>query len=321
MKKNIGYDKRLFVLPFDHRSSFEKGMFGIENRKPTSYEARQIIEIKKIIYEAFKKTVSSDVSKEEAAILVDEQYGNEILQDARNNGFITCLTTEKSGQKEFTFEFGKDFGKHIGKYKPTFAKALIRYNPKDEEQSKIKQQKNLKILSDFCHKNNYKFLLEVLIPPRSNTSEESPSQHLRGDRRAPRRLTLKRYDKEIRPKLAVNVIEELQNAGIEPDVWKLEGMSKVDDYNAVVNQVKANGRDNVGIVVLGRGANQEQVEEWILVGATVKGVIGLAVGRTVFWQPLMNLKNGKIGKEKAIGNISDNFLHFCEIFTANSYSK
>lgn len=318
---NLGYTKSLFILPFDHRSSFEKGMFGIQDRQPSPDEVKRIIEVKKIIYEAFKKSVSSDVSEEEAAILVDEQYGDEILRDAKKNGFVALLTTEKSGQKEFAFEFGKDFGKHIDKYKPTFAKALIRYNPKDDEQSKIRQQKNLKILSDFCHKKNYKFLLEVLIPPRNNTSEESPSQHLRGDRRAPRRWTLKRYDKEIRPKLAVNVIEELQNAGIEPDVWKLEGMTKVKDYEAVVKQVKSGQRSNVGVVVLGRGADQKQVEEWILVGATVKGVIGLAVGRTVFWQPLIDLINGKIAKEKAIGTISDNFLHFCEIFAANSYSK
>lgn len=315
---NLGYTKSLFILPFDHRASFEKGMLEIHDRKPTSGEIQQIIETKRIIYEAFKKSVSIGISKEEAAILVDEQYGDSILRDARNNGFTTILTTEKSGQKEFTLEYGDDFGKHIEKYKPGFVKALIHYNPQDLEQSKIRRQKNLKLLSDYCHRYGYKFLLEVLIEP-TNTSEESPLQHLLGDRRAPRRWTPEKFDKEARPKLQILTIEELKNAGVEPDVWKLEGMTNVRDYEEVVKETRSANRTDVGVVVLGRGADQKQVEEWILVGAMVKGVIGFAVGRTVFWQPLVDLKNGKIGREKAIEVIRDNFLHFHDIFVTNSY--
>ena len=313
---NVGYNKNLFILPFDHRSSFEKGMFGITGRKPNSEETKQIIETKKIIYEAFKKSVSNGISKEEAAILVDEQYGDEILHDAHNHSFITLLTTEKSGQKEFAFEYGNDFGKHIEKYKPTFAKALIRYNPQDQEQSKTQQQKTLKILSDYCHNNRYKFLLEVLIP-RINTPDTSTSDGGEATTSTPPRWTL--YDKDVQPELAVKVIEELQNAKVEPDVWKLEGLTSVKGYKAIVNQARTE-HNQVGIVVLGRAAEMKQVEEWILVGATVKGVIGFAVGRTVFWQPLVNFKNGKITREKAIELISDNFLHFYKIFVANSYS-
>lgn len=285
MINNLGYTKPLFILPFDHRSSFEK-IFSTKN---------DIIAAKWIIYEAFKKAVESGILKQEAAILVDEQFGDKILRDAKRKGFTTLLTTEKSGQKEFDFEYGSKFAKHIEKYQPTFVKALIRYNLEDEEDSKTRQQQKLKILSDYCHNHGHKFLLEVLIEPK-----ESSEQY-----------------KGVRPKLAVKVIEEVQNAKVEPDVWKLEGMSDIKDYEAVVNQARSDGRDKVGIVVLGRGENREQVENWVVVGAKVNGVIGFAVGRTVFWQPLVNFKNGKISREKAVETISNNFLHFYRIFNGS----
>lgn len=295
MFSNLGYTKNLFILPFDHRSSFVKDMFGIQDQNLTAQETQIIISEKETIYEGFKKAVE-DVPKRETAILVDEQFGDRILRDARSRGFTTCLTTEKSGQREFTFEYNGEFSKHIEKYKPTFAKALIHYNPEDEEQSKIRQQQSLKILSDYCHNNGHKFLLEVLISP------------IKAD------LAQENYDKDVRPKLAVKVIEELQNAKVEPDVWKLEGMESFLDYEAVVSQAKIEGRINVGIVVLGRGEDQKLVEKWISVGAKVKGVIGFAVGRTVFWKPLVDLKNGKISKEETVNKIANNFKYFYDVF-------
>ncbi len=312
MANDIGYTKNLFILPFDHRSSFVKDMFGIQDQNLTAQETQIIIAEKKIIYEGFKKAVEEDVPKGETAILVDEQFGDKILQDARTQGFTTCVTTEKSGQKEFTFEYGNNFAAHVEKYKPIFAKALIHYNPEDEKESKVRQQQNLKILSDYCHNNGYKFLLEVLIPLTSNASDVA-ARRLTG-MTPPRWTSKERFDKEMRPKLAVKMIEELQNVGVEPDVWKLEGMETIEDYQAVVKQAKSGGRDNVGIVVLGRGEDQKQVEKWISVGAKVKGVIGFAVGRTVFWQPLVDLKNGKISKEQAIAQIANNFKYFYDMF-------
>ena len=119
MIKSLGYTKNLFILPFDHRSSFAKIFQDKDN----------IASAKWIIYEAFKKALQDGISKDQSAILVDEEFGDKILIDAKNNGFTTILTTEKSGQKEFEFEYGNDFSKHIEKYNPTFVKALIRYKP------------------------------------------------------------------------------------------------------------------------------------------------------------------------------------------------
>lgn len=275
MINDLGYQKNLFILPFDHRSSFVK-LFGFTSSSLSPEEKKTIAQAKEIIYSAFKRAIEKEISKEQAAILIDEEYGNEIIRDAIKNNYNVLLTTEKSGQDDFVFEYGKDFAKHIGKYKPAFVKVLIRHKQNID-------CTKLKILSDYCHNNGYKFLLEVLT--ENKTKEE-----------------------------AITAIKELQNSEVEPDVWKLEGMETEKEYQDIVSQVQNGDRKDVGIVILGRGAKQETVEKWIRVGAKVRGIIGFAVGRTVFWEPLTNHINGKIDKKKTIEIICNNFLHFYHIY-------
>lgn len=273
---DLGYTKNLFILPFDHRSSFEKAGF------------EDIPNLKQIIYEAFKKSLGS-VAKESGAILVDEQYGEAILKDAKENSYTILLTIEKSGKADFVFEYGEDFGTHIEKYNPNFAKALIRVSRQARDRSSAGQNGvtelskiNLKKLSEYCHTKNFKFLLEVLADGNLD--------------------------------LILSMIQELQSFGIEPDVWKIEGMENSSDYEKIISQIRSGGRDNVSLVILGRGEEEKKVEEWIKAGRNVPGVIGFAVGRTVFWEPLVKFNNGKMSREEAINMISENFIHFYKLF-------
>ncbi len=305
MIKDPGYNKFLFILPFDHRSTFEKGMFGIEERDLTPKIIEKIKEEKQIIYAGFKKAVSEKIPKEFAGLLVDEEFGEDILKDAVALGFITILTTEKSGQKEFSFEYGDQFGSHIKQINPIFAKALLRFNPQDSGELKKKQARQLKKLSDFCHENGFKFLLEVLIEP---TSEQLDS--VGADKG--------KFDSFLRPKLACEVIVELQDLGVEPDVWKMEGVEKEDDYKLMVSKARRDKRDNVSIVILGRGEEKEVVDKWIKEGAGVSGIIGFAVGRTIFWEPLLKFKNKKISEEQTAEEISNNFIYYYNLFMSES---
>lgn len=300
MINNLGYKNNLFILPFDHRSSFIE-LFGFTNPDLSSGEKETIIKAKEIIYAAFSKAVEHGIPKEQAAILIDEEYGDKIITNAINQKYNVILTTEKSGQKEFSFEYEDAFMKHIEKYKPTFVKALIHYNPNNDPLSKMRQQQKLEILSNYCHENCYKFLLEVLISP---TDQQFRDVNGNNDL----------YDNKIRPNLTAKAMEELQAASVEPDIWKLEGMEVEDSYKIVSLQARKGGRDDVGIVILGRAENQDKVEKWIKTGRRTKGIIGFAIGRTVFWDPLVKYKNGKIEKEKAIEIISNNFIHFYNIF-------
>lgn len=276
MPNDLGYKKNLYILPFDHRASFAK-LLGFTNPYFSPKEKEAIISAKEIIYSAFKKAVEQEIPKENAAILVDEEYGDRIIQDAENNNYNVILTTEKSGQDEFAFEYSNMFAQHIEKYKPNFVKALIRYKVDVDCHG-------LRTLSDYCHKTGYKFILEV--------------------------LTEYKTEKET-----IAAIKELQSAGIEPDIWKLEGMETEKEFQNIISQVQGGSRRNVKVVILGRGEKQETVEKWIKVGAKVKGYIGFAIGRTIFWKPLLEYKNGKIDKEETIELICSNFLHFYHIFT------
>jgi myo-inositol catabolism protein IolC len=300
MINNLGYKKNLFILPFDHRSSFID-LFGFINPELSSEEKETITRAKEIIYVAFRRAVEHEIPKEQAAILIDEEYGDKIIRNAINQDYNVILTVEKSGQREFVFEYEDDFTKHIEKYKPAFVKTLIHYNPNDDPLSKMRQQQKLGILSSYCHENNYKFLLEVLVSPTdSQLKEVNGNNDL--------------YDSATRPNLTVKAMEELQNANVEPDIWKLEGMENEDSYKIVSLQARKEERDNVGIVILGRSENQDKVEKWIRSGNKIKGIIGFAIGRTVFWKPLTDYKNGKIEKEEVIEIISNNFLHYYHIF-------
>ena len=266
----------LFILAFDHRESFSKEF---ENEE----------ELKQIIYQGFEQAVESGgLPKESAAILVDEQYADAIIKNAISKGYTVCLSTEKSGQKEFDFEYGDNFGEHLNKYRPAFAKALLRYDPQGDAKLNFRQRQKLKKLNDFCKNNNYRFIIEPLVPASDNT----------------RQL-----------KSMIKMIKEMQKDGIEPDIWKIEGLESPKDYQDLVAQIKSDGREYANAIVLGRGANAKQVEKWLLAGAKVPGIIGFAIGRTIFWQPLLDYKYKKISKETAISQISQKYQHFYKLFT------
>lgn len=290
----------LFVLPFDHRGSFVQEMFGIEG-EPTVEETNRVIFFKEIIYNGFKIALENGtVPKKSGAILADEEFGDWILRNAKENGYRICVCSEKSGQKEFDFEFRDEFKDHIDKYKPEFVKALVRYNPDDDQYLNERQVEKMKILSDFCHAGGYKLMLEPLV-----LATERQLEIVNGDRDA--------YDQEMRPRLMELMMEELQDGGVEPDIWKIEGLEEKEDYEMLVEQARAGGRDS-NIIILGRHASDEQVEKWLNAGSKVEGVVGFAVGRTIFWDSLLEYKDGEITSEEASQKIANRFEYFYRIF-------
>lgn len=300
---DLGFTRDLFIMPFDHRGSFQEKLFGIKGRAPNVEETREISSYKKIIYEGFKKAVAAGVPKDKAGILVDEQFGSEILRDAKENGFMTACPAEKSGQDEFDFEYGAEFGAHINKFNPTFVKVLVRYNPQGEAALNQRQAERLKKLSDYCHEHHHKFMFELLVPA---TPQQLASV---GGNTA-------RYDHELRPNLMVEAMKELQNCGVEPDVWKLEGIESTEDSRKVASQARTQGRDKVGVIVLGRGENAEKVKHWLTTAAGVPGLIGFAVGRTIFWEPLKAVKDGKLTPQQASDQVAKNYKGFCDLWIA-----
>jgi 5-dehydro-2-deoxygluconokinase len=290
----LGYSKPLYLLAFDHRGSFERDLFGATH--PISDPVRAgIIDAKEVIYEAFVEAMARGVSSEAAGILVDEQYGSGVARKARSAGHVLAMPVEKSGQAEFDFEFGDDFGSHIEAFDPTFAKVLVRYNPDGDQDLNRRQTERLARLSDWLHDRDRRFLFELLVPA---TPEQLRTAG--GDSR--------RYDRQIRPGLVVRIIRAMQDGGVEPDIWKIEGLDSAGACADVVAAARRGGRDGVCCIVLGRGAGEAQVVEWLRTAASVPGFDGFAVGRTLWEEPMRDLIAAKVDRPGAVHTIADRYL-------------
>lgn len=215
---------------------------------------------------------------------------------------MTACPAEKSGQEEFDFEYGEEFAKHIEAFQPTFCKVLVRYNPEGDPVLNRRQSARLNRLSEYLSgESRSKFLFELLVPP-----EKSQLDSVRGDKKA--------YDLELRPQLMVEAIRQLQDAHVEPDVWKIEGLDRREDCEKIVAVARQEGRDRVGCIVLGRGEDDKKVREWLVTAAGVPGFIGFAVGRTTFWEPLVSWRAGKITRDAAVAEIARRYREFVDIF-------
>ena len=294
-----GYTQELLVLPFDHRASFQEKMFGIMG-KATPEQVKMISSYKTLIYEGFVKALAKGLPKAKMSVLVDEQFGGEVIQKARKDGVTLCLCVEKSGQEEFDFEY-TDWQEHIDSVNPQIIKVLVRYNPEGDKVGNARQNERLALLSRFLEKTNRKFMFELLVPATKEQLEKC-----NGDKKV--------YDVEMRPKLMIQAIHEIQKAGIEADIWKLEGLDRTADFEAVCKAATQGGRDEVGCIVLGRGENEEKVREWLKVGANVKGVIGFAVGRTVFWEPLKAFRENRMTRDQASDKIAETYSSLCNLW-------
>ena len=296
-----GFDKPLYLLPFDHRESFQTGMFGWKGAL-TAEQTAQVAAAKQVIYDGFKMAIEAGVEKEKAGILVDEQFGAAILRDAVAHGYITALSTEKSGLSEFDFEYGDNFARHIESFCPTFGKVLVRYNPEGDQAANRRQAARLKQLSDYLHSSSGSlFMFELLVPP-----EGAQLDRLKGDKKA--------YDLELRPRLMLEAIKQLRAADVEPDVWKIEGLDRREDCEEIVAAVRQGGHDKVSCIILGRGEDDKKVREWLTTAAKVPGFIGFAVGRTDFWEPLLEWRSEKRTREDAVAGIAHRYQAFVDIF-------
>jgi 5-dehydro-2-deoxygluconokinase len=299
--KTIGFDQPLYILPFDHRGSFQTQMFGWKGAL-TAEQTAQIAAAKQVIYDGFKAAIAAGVPKEKAGILVDEQFGAAILRDAAAQGYSTSSGCEKSGQEEFEFEYGEQFPEHIEAFHPTFCKVLVRYNPEGDKALNQRQAARLKRLSDYLHgRSQSRYMFELLVPA---TAAQLDQVH--EEKRA--------FDLELRPGLMIEAIHELQDAGVDPDVWKIEGLDRREDCLKIVEAARRGGREKVGCIILGRGEDDPKVHQWLKTAATVPGFIGFAVGRTSFWEPLMALRKGTTSRDEAVLFIANRYREFVDVF-------
>ena len=297
----LGYDRKLYILAFDHRGSFQKKMFGIQG-DPTQEETETIADAKRLIFEGMELAVERGVDASATGVLVDEQFGSDIPKRANDEGLVLSMPVEKSGQEEFDFQYDEQFGDHIEQFDPLFSKVLVRYNPDGDAGMNERQLGRLKELADWLHEHDRKFLFELLVP-----AEESQLEQVGGD--------TDRYDAELRPELMKRAIQEIQDFGIEVDVWKIEGVDAREDAEALAEQTRSGeGREGVVCVLLGRGASDEKVDHWLRQAAPVEGFVGFAIGRSIWWDALKGFLDGSLERGAAAEKVADNYLRFVKVY-------
>ena len=173
---------------------------------------------------------------------------------------------------------------HIDAIQPEYVKALVHYDREGDQGVHGRLFENLRTLGAFCAERKYKFLLEVLFPVGSSGAYVASS------------------------------IADFQAAGVEPDVWKIAGFPTSEETALPVVQARADGRLGVGVVILGRGESEEIVESWVAAGAKTEGVIGFAVGRTIFAEPIRAYHAGEIQRREAVERIGRGYLRFARVF-------
>ena len=297
----LGYDGKLTILAFDHRGSFQKKFFGVQG-EPNDQETATIADAKGVIYEGMLSALDEGAPRDSAGVLVDEQFGADVARKAKAEGLKLAMPVEKSGQNEFDFQYGAEFGTHIEDLDPTFNKVLVRYNPEGDAGMNDRQTARLKELGDWLHANDRKYLFELLVP-----AEAAQLEAVGGDEG--------RYDVEVRPGLMKRAIAELQEAGIEADIWKIEGIDHREDCEMIAEQTRSGpGREGVVCVVLGRGADDDAVDHWLRTASGVPGYVGFAIGRSIWWNPLKGYVDGATPREDAARQIGRNYRRFIDVY-------
>jgi len=299
---DLGYHGRLFILASDHRGSFKKKVFGIVDETPA--DTARLRDAKQLVWDGFKAAYQAGLP-EGAGFLVDEEMGSAVAREAAALGVPFAMPVEKSGQDVFDFEYGAEFKAHISAFEPTFAKVLVRWNPDDEPEIKSVQGSRLKELSDWLHGSGRKLLFELLVP-----ASKRQLAMVGGDAAV--------YDSRLRPMLMLDVISEIRSAGIEPDVWKIEGVDATTDCDLIARLTRADGRDGVTCVVLGRGADDTKVDAWLRAGAPVAGYAGFAIGRSIWWDAVVGWHKATMTREAAVALIASNYRRFIDVYVASA---
>ena len=287
----------LLIMAMDHRASFGKSLFGVQNDAPTPAQTSAMEQAKRLIYAGLRQAWDGLDLHAQAAVLVDERYGQDVIDNAQADGVVLAVPIEKSGQDWFGLEWRSDWRAHLERVRPAYAKVLVRDNPGFEAADRDQQFAALVEVSNGLHELGIPLLYELLVP---GTDLQLAS--VDNDK--------ERYDRDVRPALEVQVIAENQAAGIEPTIWKIEGLETAEAARAVVRQIRSGGRDGVDVILLGRDAPAERLYHWIEVAAPIEGFVGFAIGRSIWEDSIEAWQRGSLDEAGARKAIAETYADF-----------
>ncbi|GAA4685555.1 2-deoxy-5-keto-D-gluconate 6-phosphate aldolase domain-containing protein [Frondihabitans cladoniiphilus] len=292
----------LLILASDHRDSLETDLYEL-TASPTPAEAARISQDKLTVYQGLVDVAAELPDGVQAGILVDEQYGAAVAElAARSDGLINLsMPLEASGKDWFEFAY-PDWQTHGLFFENDHAKVLIRDNPEFDDADRSKQAEKMAELSTWCRENHRPLIIELLVP-----ATDADLAQVDGDKH--------RYDDEMRPELTLRAIEYLQDHGADPAIWKVEGMDSEKDAQAVADLAVRDGRE-AKCIVLGRHSSKEDLDKWLDAAAPIDDFVGFAIGRSIWWDALVDLRAEKIDRAEAQRRIGAEYLDYAKRFLA-----
>jgi myo-inositol catabolism protein IolC len=294
----------LLILAMDHRASFGKSLFGVKDDRPDESQRAAMQSAKQLIYAGLAQA-RAQLPGGHAGVLVDERYGQPVVDAARCDGVILAVPVEHSGRDWFELEWGEDWLEHVRSSRPDFAKVLVRDNPAFPGRRREQQLQALRDVSHALDQLGVPLLYELLVPATD-------------DQLAATGGVTDSYDRDLRPGLVMQVIADNQAAGVEPAIWKVEGLETAEGARAVVTQMRAGGRDHVCAIVLGRDAPASRLDHWLAVAAPVDGFVGFAIGRSIWEDPIADHNHGQADEKKTVGQIAERYLGFARRYCASA---
>ena len=289
-------DDPLLILAMDHRESFGRTLFDVEDDHPDAQQQAAMTAAKRLIYAGLARA-RAQLPCGRAGVLVDERYGQPVIDAARSDGVVLAMPVEHSGREWFELEWGQHWLDHIRSNRPDFAKVLVRDNPAFPREQRERQLQALREVSDALNGLGTPLLYELLVPATSAQLAAAGG-------------AAAAYDRDLRPGLVTQVIADNQAAGVGPAIWKVEGLETAGAARAVVAQIRAGGRDHVDAIVLGRDAPAGRLDHWLAVAAPVDGFVGFAIGRSIWEEAIAEHNRGSIGDEEAVDQIAARYLGF-----------
>jgi myo-inositol catabolism protein IolC len=290
------HEDPLFVMAMDHRGSFGKTLFGVKDDQPTPEQIASMVDAKQLIFHGLAQA-ASDLSVGRAGVLVDEDYGQAVIEAVRRDTMVLAVPLEASGQDWFTLQWPADWVEHLQRIGPDYAKVLVRDNPDLPADQRRSQLRRLAQVSASLRELEMPLIYELLVPATADQLAEAG-----GD--------VARYDRELRPDLVVRLLAENQDAEIEPALWKVEGLETTDAALQVADQARAGGRD-ADLIVLGRDAPTERLNHWLAVAAQVDAFVGFAIGRSIWEDAIRDWTQARLNAPETSAQVAVKYLAFC----------
>ena len=119
--------------PSTTEATFATDLFGITGA-PSRADLSRMRQAKSLVYEGLRHVAGKAPFGREG-VLVDEELGADVVRAAKSDGVVVLMPIERSGSESVRVGVRRPCSPSTSTLRPDFFKALVRYNPADDEGS------------------------------------------------------------------------------------------------------------------------------------------------------------------------------------------